>query len=372
MTSLRYHRRPVILAWAFSLCAVSASARQVPPPETNALTLVDVGAVSVPAACPCITNPFTVPTIRPGWGYPSGPAAPLGNAVPSAAARKRQARRDAEDRATLAADAQDGLAGNPDASAAMAMHLTAGTAIPRNDEEAARWLYLAATQGHRDAFLQLGYRYHRGLGVRRNDKTAAYWFHAGASAGDRLAMVALGLLYAAGRGVPQDWSAAVAWWQQARSSAGGTPLASRFLGDAYVCGLGIAQSYDNAVLAYKESVETGELSSSIQLGHMYASGCAPPNDEAAVAAYTVAADQGDPEAQVALSGLTREGRGVEQNVYRAYFWARLAERRLPPGRLRERATAQVKQAARLMSAADVKDADVFVDSFIVEGSKPMR
>jgi hypothetical protein len=40
--------------------------------------------------------------------------------------------------------------------------------------------------------------------------------------------------------------------------------------------------------------------------------------------------------------------------------------------LRERATAQVKQAARLMSAAHVKDADAFVDSFIVEGSKPMR
>lgn len=40
----------------------------------------------------------------------------------------------------------NGLAGNPNASAAIAMHHT-GTAIPRNDEEAARWLYLAATQG---------------------------------------------------------------------------------------------------------------------------------------------------------------------------------------------------------------------------------
>jgi TPR repeat protein len=370
MTSLRYCNRPIILGLAFSLCAVSASA-QVPPPETNAFTLVDVGRVSVPAACPCITNPFTVPTIRPGWGYPSGPAAPVGNAVPSAAAR-RQAQRDAEDRATLAAVAEDGLAGNPHASASTAMHFTAGTAIPRNDEEAARWWYLAATQGHPDAYLQLGYRYHRGLGVRRNDKTAAYWFHTGASAGDRNAMVALGLLYAAGRGVPQDWSAAVAWWQQARSSPGGSPLASRFLGDAYVCGLGIAQSYEEAVLAYKEWVDKGDVSSSVQLGHMYASGCAPPNDEAAVAAYRVAADQGDPEAQVSLSGLVREGRGVQQDAFEAYFWARLAERRLPPGRLRERAEAQAKQAARLMSAAHVKDTDAFVDSVIAEGTKPMR
>jgi hypothetical protein len=63
---------------------------------------------------------------------------------------------------------------------------------------------------------------------------------------------------------------------------------------------------------------------------------------------------------------------VEQNAYLSYFWARLAERRLPPGRLRELAKAEAKQAARLMSAAHVKDADAFVDSIIVAGSKPMR
>jgi hypothetical protein len=283
MTSLRHINPSIILGLLFSLGAVSVSA-QVPPPETNVFTLVDVGPVSVAAACPCITNPFTVPVIRPGWGYPSGPAAPPENAVPSAADRELQAQRDAEDRAELALNAEDGLTGNPNASFSVAMHLMGGTSIPRNDEEAARWLYLAAKQGHNDAYLRLGYRYHRGLGVQRNDRTAAYWFHTGASAGDRYAMVALGLLYAAGRGVPQDWSAAVAWWQRARSSPGGTPLASRFLGDAYVCALGIAQNYEEAVRAYKEAVDEGDVSSNIPLGHMYTSGCAPPNDNAAAAA----------------------------------------------------------------------------------------
>jgi hypothetical protein len=59
-------------------------------------------------------------------------------------------------------------------------------------------------------------------------------------------------------------------------------------------------------------------------------------------------------------------------VGQAYFWARIAERRLPPGKLQERAKAQAKQAARLMPTADVKDAVTFVDSIIVEGSKLMR
>jgi hypothetical protein len=40
--------------------------------------------------------------------------------------------------------------------------------------------------------------------------------------------------------------------------------------------------------------------------------------------------------------------------------------------LRELAKAQAKQAAGLMTAAFVKDADAFVHSMIVEGSKPMR
>ena len=112
-------------------------------------------------------------------------------------------------------------------------------------------------------------------------------------------------------------------------------------------------------------------STAVVLRH-HTQACAPPNDEAAFAAYTVAADQGDPEAQVSLSGLFREGRGAEQNVYPAYFWARLAERRLPPGRWRELANVQAKQAARLMSVAHVKDTEAFVDSIIVERSKPMR
>ncbi len=48
----------------------------------------------MPASCPCISSPFTVPALRPGWGYGDGPAAPSENAV-------RVIRRSAEHMADL-------------------------------------------------------------------------------------------------------------------------------------------------------------------------------------------------------------------------------------------------------------------------------
>ena len=369
MTSLRYNNPPIILGLAFSLCAVSASA-QVPPPETNALTLVDVGPVSVAAACPCITNPFTVPTIRPGWGYPSGPAAPLGNAVPSAAARRLQAQRDAEDRAELATNAADGLAGNPHASAWIAMH---SRGEPRSR---------GTMRKRRD-----GYIWPRRRGIATRICSSGIAIIADWASGETTKQPPIGFTPVRQPGTATPWSLSVSVRRWTRRPAGlvrggGVVAAGQIFSrrDSACVAIprrclcmrtGHRESYEEAVLAYKEWVDKGDMSSSVQLGHMYAAD-ALLQRAAAVAAYRVAADQGDPEAQVSLSGLVREGRGVKQDAFEAYFWARLAERRLPPGKLRERAEAQAKLVARLMSAAHVKDTDAFVDSVIVEGAKTMR
>jgi TPR repeat protein len=246
------------------------------------------------------------------------------------------------------------------------VELTAGALVRRDDEEAARWFHLAAEQGHSDAYIQLGHRYQKGLGVQPNDQAAAHWFSRGASAGDGNAMVALGLLYAAGRGVPQDWAAAVHWWGRARSGSR-LAIASRFLGDAYACGLGVPPDPHRAVVAYREAADAGELSSSVQLGHMLASGCAAPDDEAAFSAYKRAADHGDPEAQIALSALYLQGRGTEASPYMAYLWANLAERRLPDGAMRTLAGTRAAVAARFLSPFEIKDCEALVASLVETG-----
>ena len=58
-----------------------------------------------------------------------------------------------------------------------------------------------------------------------------------------------------------------------------------------------------------------------------------PADDAAYDAYNRAADEGYPEAQIALSKLYLDRSGVPVVAYQAYFWARLAELRLSEGAL---------------------------------------
>jgi TPR repeat protein len=349
-----------------AVCIAAATAS--PQPLPHIYTLVDLGSVPAPD-CPCIGTPFSLPAYRVGDGYADGAAAPEGGAPASAADRKRYA----AERALIGRDVEAGRAGDPGASLSVALHLSERPEIAGDDrkvqEEAARWLYLAARDGSPDAAMFLGYRYRRGNGVEQSDEAAAYWFHQAATAGNNVAMVALGLLYSAGRGVPQDPAAAIWWWRKAQPT---TPLASRFLGDAYACGIGAARDPALAVREYKKSSERGDDSANIQLGQMHANGCAAADDGAAVKAFRRAADAGYPEAQVALSELIRQGRGEGPNPDEAYYWARLAERRLPSGALHARATAAAKAAAAFMVSDAVAAADRMVDQVIAEARKSIR
>lgn len=336
--------RAALICAALALCGSAAPAQSLP----DFHTLVDAGAVPAPA-CSCIAAPFVLPSYRPSpW---------------KADAVERQ--RYVDERKRIGRDMADGLAGNADASFAVAAHLSDQVLFagpdPEAEDMAVRWLHLAAEQGHSGACYLLGYRYRQGLSVKQSDEAAAYWFHKDAASGNNVGMVALGLLYAAGRGVPQDWKAAVYWWRKAEPRH---PLASRFLGDAYVCGLGVQADHSRALAAYKRAEGQGDATSSIQLGHMYANGCAPPDDEAAVKAYQRAADEGYPEAQVALSELFLAGRGAAPSPSWAYHWARLAERAQPNGEWRARAAAAAKAAARFMSAPEIAAAERIIDDML--------
>ena len=364
------HMALLVRAGLISIAVTAAAARTASaqgPHETSVYALVDAGRVTVPAACSCISAPFTL-TYAPTWGPRSGPAAPLAGTPPPINYNHL-----ADDRASFAAKAQDGLSGNGHASIGMAMHLNTESALagtnPPTEEEAARWLNLAAAQQHPDAFRLLAFRYSHGRGVPQSDPAAAYWFHQGAVRGDAISMIALGLRYAAGLGVARDWNAAVRWWTRAQARA---PLASRFLGDAYACGVGVEPEPARAAAAYKAAAEAGELTASTQLGHLYAKGCVGPDDAAAVKAYERAADEGDPEAQVALSDLVRLGRGTDPNPYKAYTLARLAELRLPEGTLRTLAADRVKSALRLMRPEAVAAQEAMVQGMLATAAKPVR
>ena len=83
-------------------------------------------------------------------------------------------------------------------------------------------------------------------------------------------------------------------------------------------------------------------------------------------------DEGYPEAQIALSKLYLEGHSVTAAPYEAYFWARLAELRLPAGELQSLARSRANLAAKFFSAVEIGDADEFVKNVIATGTTPMN
>jgi TPR repeat protein len=351
-------------ALMLALVIAAPLAGQPPPPAVRFDVLTDVGPVPAPPTCGCVTEPFKVTRLRPGWGYGGGPAAPDTDAPPSRDERRIPRERDRETLESLQANINDGLAGNNAARSSMGLELTTGTALKRDDVEAAKWFLIAAHQGHQNAYVQLGHRYHRGVGLEQSDEAAAYWFYQGATHGDTLGMIALGSLYAAGRGVPQNWNLAVSWWRKANHH--------RFVGDAYACGLGVAPNNERAVREYQQGADTGDMSCAIQLGHMHAGRCAAAADDAlAYTSYDRAAHQGYPEAQVALASLELQDRG-DGGPVSAYMWARLAELRLPDGDLRTLAVKRAAEAARRLSAPQIANTERLVKNMIETGAEPIH
>ena len=345
------------VATAVTVVAAQLAGPMAPPPrEMNAYEVLDLGAPPA-VACTCVPRPFARPSFSPGWRRATGPGASASDTPVSDADQQRNRAWDAAEERDIRVAMEQGLAGSSNASLAVALHLAQHPAIfgpdSRTEQETVRWLTLAAQQGHHDAYRLLAYRYAHGRGTAQDYAMAAYWFAQGARNDDPISMVAIGFLSAAGRGVPQDWGKAIAMWRRAGPRG---PLATRYLGDAYACGMGVEQDPTRALALYR----SGKDETALPLGHLYLTGCVPPDEAAAFAAFKAAADQGDPEAQIELSELYREGRGTEPVPYHAYLWARLAERRLPDGELKQRATERVRAAAQLMSAFERDDADRMV------------
>ena len=361
--------RRALVTLAALVAAPVATASAQAPIETNTYALVDAGHIAAPGNCTCIASPFNV-LYRFGSRIIGGISTPL-SPVPGEPMVNLENL--AEDRRSLARRAEEGLAGDANASLSIGVQLSLESALvgmrEETEVEAARWLHLAASQNHPDAFRMLGFRYFHGRGVPQNAVASAYWFQQGALRGDSISMVALGLRLASGNGVPQNLEAAVRWWTRAR---GQSPLAARFLGDAYACGFGVATEHARAVKEYKHAADAGELSSRTQLGHMYANNCAEGSDTAAVAAYEAAADLGDPEAQIAFSDMLRQGRGTTQNPLRAYTYARVAELRLPDGDLKTQAADRAKSAARQIPPEVLAMQERMVQSLVERPRSPQR
>ena len=122
---------------------------------------------------------------------------------------------------------------------------------PPNIQEAVKWWFKAANQGHVKAQHRLGFIYATGLGVKKDPLEAAIWYRKAAEQGFAPSQSALGSMYSTGEGVPLDKPEAVKWWLKAAEQ--GAHTACFRLGKAYAEGQGVVQDKDEAIKWFRKA-----------------------------------------------------------------------------------------------------------------------
>jgi uncharacterized protein len=133
--------------------------------------------------------------------------------------------------------------------------LLEGEGLPKDEQAAFRWFWLAAKQDNVEAWNMLGRCLENGWGVGRDVAEAARWFTKAAEAGDAWAQYNLGHLYLNGQGVTRDPQTAVAWYRAA--GAQGHARAMNLLGRCCEHGWGVARDPAAAAEWYRLSAEGG-------------------------------------------------------------------------------------------------------------------
>lgn len=171
-----------------------------------------------------------------------------------------------------------------------------------------------------------------------------------AEAGDARAQNDVGVMYGRGLGVPQSYSQALVWIT--RSAEHGNAQAQSTLGYMYYRARGVERDLALAALWTRRAAEQGVAAAQSGLGLLYDKGQGVEQDYAEAARwYRRAAEQGFAEAQRNLGSMYEHGNGVPVDPLLAYAWYGVASAGGDELALRLRA----RVAAR-MSEAEVEQA----------------
>ncbi|KAF8644145.1 hypothetical protein AX16_008672 [Volvariella volvacea WC 439] len=208
-----------------------------------------------------------------------------------------------------------------------------GTLGLQVDHERAYHLYLqAAKQNHPAACYRVAVCNEIGAGTRKDASRAAAFYRKAASLGDTAAMYKLGMILLNGlleqQPSPRE---AINWLKRAAEQADEeNPHALHELGLLYESQDPTLLPYD-PVLAknlFTQAAQLGYTQSQFKLGQCYEYGTlgCPVDPRRSIAWYTKAAEKGDSEAELALSGwyLTGSEGVLKQSDSEAYLWARRA------------------------------------------------
>ncbi len=168
---------------------------------------------------------------------------------------------------------------------------------------AASWHTKAAKQGHAESQFFLAMLYFRGAGLPKDLAKAASWLHKAADQGHLHAQNALGAMYAKGRRVPQDDKIAFEWFQ--KSAEGGLAFGQFRVGFMYEHGRGVAQDYAKALHWYRKSeAQKGFSLAQGAIAGMYLTGRGVKKSlDEAIRWYNKALEQGDIQSRLNVAWL---------------------------------------------------------------------
>lgn len=201
------------------------------------------------------------------------------------------------------------------------------------DHERAYHLYLqAAKQNHAAAAYRVAVCNEIGAGTKREPPRAFAFYRKSASLGDTPAMYKLGMVLLTGAlGQPKNPQEAVAWLRRAAEQADEeNPHALHELGLLHEKPDAQIVAYDplHAKNLFTTAAQLGYTQSQYKLGQCYEYGAltCPVDPRRSIAWYTKAAEKGNAEAELALSGwyLTGSEAVLKQSDKEAYLWARRA------------------------------------------------
>jgi TPR repeat protein len=201
------------------------------------------------------------------------------------------------------------------------------------DHERAYHLYLqAAKQNHAAASYRVAVCNEIGAGTKKELPRAAAFYRKAASLGDTPAMFKLGMILLHGSlGEQKNPREAIGWLKRAAEQADeDNPHALHELALLYEQQSGALVPYDPVYARnlLTQAAQLGYIPSQYKMGqcHEYGSLTFPVDPRRSIAWYTKAAEKGDSEAELALSGwyLTGSEGVLKQSDSEAYLWARRA------------------------------------------------
>ena len=146
----------------------------------------------------------------------------------------------------------------------------ASATIPKNSEEAVRWLKIGVLKGDTYCLDLLGYCYHMGDGVEQNNFKAKYYWELAEKKGSSSAQYNLGIFHENGWAVHKNAKKALSYYKKNIKKKNSNKNNSlKGIARIYIDGAGVKKNLKKGIKYYKIAAKGGDLRAMFELANIY-------------------------------------------------------------------------------------------------------